>query len=70
MRYGNGMHAGMGIRFSMNSAMKNLLGYFPVILLVPVLGCLCTQKINCSKTPVTQNSVTQRIPGKMPDQYC
>ena len=38
----NSMCVDMGIEFSM--ILKNLLGTFPLILLVLVLGCPCTQE--------------------------
>ena len=53
MRYGNGVCIGTGIKFSMNFSHENLPGQFPVILLVPVVGCPCTQEIYFSKIPVT-----------------
>ena len=48
MNYGNGMCIDTGIKFYMNSGAENLLGQFPVISLVLVLGCLCTQEISFS----------------------
>ena len=50
--YGNDMHIDTGIKFSMNSVTENFTRKFPVILLVPVVGCPCTQEIDFSKIPV------------------
>ena len=44
--------------------MKNFTGKFPVISIGTGI-----EEINFLKILFTQNSVTQRIPGKMQDQY-
>ena len=49
--------------------MKNLLGKFPVIFIGTGIGMPVYSGNKFSKFLVTQNSVAQRIPGKMLDQY-
>ena len=46
MNYGNGMCVDTGIKFCEFQSLKTLPGKFHVILLVLLLGCLCTQEIN------------------------
>ena len=61
----------MGMRFSVDFSCEKVYQeiFLVIFILVPVLEWPCTQEINFSKFLIDQNSVGQRISGKMLDQY-
>ena len=70
VRYSNGMHIDMRMRFSMNFGHEKFTrkiscNFISAGIRMPVYS----GNIYFSKIPVAQNSVTQRIPRKMLNQY-